>query len=97
MVQREYADRWGLAGRKLNRDGVLTGWELVQEKAAGGPAGHGLGFETEALSYHLFLHDYGVEYVTWRPWDGHLRAAPCAVCFTPWPWSRAIGCTWFQV
>lgn len=47
-IQSLYIDEWGLVNRKLDRDKIATGWELVSKKSG------------EVLSYHLFLHSYGI-------------------------------------
>lgn len=41
-----HGDQWGLTDRRVDRQGVAGGWELV--------------FGGSALSYHLFLHDYEI-------------------------------------
>jgi hypothetical protein len=46
QLQRMHAVGWELEGRRKDRDGVATGWELVHDDVL--------------LSYHLFLQDYGV-------------------------------------
>jgi len=47
-VQATHGKEWGLAGRRCDRGGIAAGWELV--------------FNGSALSYHLFVHDYGIEH-----------------------------------
>ena len=58
LIEAEAGESWGLTGRARNREGALMGWELVQEEGLleGGSLG------TVVLSYHLFLHDYGIEH-----------------------------------
>ena len=50
--------RWGLDGRQQSREGTLMGWELVFEAGLleNGDVGK------VVLSYHLFLHDYGIKH-----------------------------------
>ena len=47
-LQITYADQWGIASRKRDRDGLNVGWEIVHNG--------------RALSYHLFLNDYNVNH-----------------------------------
>ena len=58
LIEAEAAETWEISGRRPNREGSLMGWELVQEE--GELEGGGLG--TVVLSYHLFLHDFGIEH-----------------------------------
>ena len=57
QLQSSHAAAWGLDGRRVDRDGLHLGWELVHRRRGGGaaPAGH-----VEVLSYHLFLRSYDV-------------------------------------
>merc|ERR1711924_301439 len=48
ILQEAYGQQWGLSDRRLDRHGLALGWEVV--------------FCDSALSYHLFLHDYGVKH-----------------------------------
>lgn len=45
-LQHAHGPGWGLTGRRRDRHGLASGWELV--------------FRGSALSYHLFIHDYGL-------------------------------------
>jgi hypothetical protein len=58
IIETNFGEEWGLAGRRRSREGAFMGWELVQEEGLleGGSVG------TVVLSYHLFLHDYGIEH-----------------------------------
>ena len=57
LLERAHAVRWGIAGRMRDRDGLSVGWELVRDDGSSG------GGEGEvALSYHLFLSDYGIRH-----------------------------------
>lgn len=47
-IQSLHSHQWGIGNRKLDRDQVATGWELVTAK------------DNQILSYHLFLHTYGI-------------------------------------
>lgn len=47
-LQQAHGGAWGLTGRSSDRHGLAFGWELV--------------FHGSALSYHLFLLDYGVRH-----------------------------------
>lgn len=48
-LQSRFMDQWGLGNRRLDRDNIATGWELVTET------------DGTVLSYHLFLHSYGIK------------------------------------
>ena len=48
-IQSIYEAEWGLLGRRNDRDGVATGWELVNDT------------DGSILSYHLFLGSYGIK------------------------------------
>lgn len=52
QLQNKYLYEWGLDGRRLDRDKLASGWELVVQ---GGGKG------STVLSYHLFLHAYGIQ------------------------------------
>ena len=45
-MQSTFEEEWGLIGRRLDRDGIATGWELVNDA------------DGSILSYHLFLSSY---------------------------------------
>ena len=47
-IQSLHSHQWGIDNRKLDRDQIATGWELVTAK------------DNQILSYHLFLHTYGI-------------------------------------
>ena len=47
-IQSIYGLEWGLSGRRNDRDGIATGWELVNDN------------DGSILSYHLFLSSYGI-------------------------------------
>lgn len=49
QLQSSYLQEWGLSGRRLDRDGIATGWELVNDT------------DGSILSYHLFLSSYGIK------------------------------------
>lgn len=49
-LQELYMEEWGLENRRLDRDRLATGWELVN------------GTDGNTMSYHLFLHSYGVKH-----------------------------------
>ena len=48
IFQDTYAEEFSISGRKLDRDGLHVGWDVLHEG--------------RAMSYHLFLDDYGVEH-----------------------------------
>ena len=48
-IQSMYQAEWGLSDRRLDRDGIATGWELVND------------VDGSILSYHLFLSSYGIK------------------------------------
>merc|ERR1719231_2007768 len=48
MLQQTFREQWGLRDRPLDRHGLMAGWELLHDESA--------------LSYHLFMHDYGIEH-----------------------------------
>jgi hypothetical protein len=56
LLEATHGGAWGIDGRKRNREGSLVGWELVQEEGEHEDGTVGM----LALSYHLFLHNYGV-------------------------------------
>merc|ERR1712194_958945 len=47
-LQSAHGAAWGLQQRPKDRQGVAAGWEVV--------------YKGSALSYHLFLHDYGLQH-----------------------------------
>ena len=48
-IQAMFQAEWGLSDRRLDRDGIATGWELVND------------IDGSILSYHLFLSSYGIK------------------------------------
>ena len=48
-IQSIFGVEWGLSGRRNDRDGIATGWELVYDT------------DGSILSYHLFLDSYGIK------------------------------------
>ena len=48
-IQSIFEAEWGLSDRRLDRDGIATGWELVND------------IDGSILSYHLFLSSYGIK------------------------------------
>ena len=48
-IQSNFEAEWGLFDRRLDRDGIATGWELVNDA------------DGSILSYHLFLSSYGIK------------------------------------
>lgn len=48
-IQSIFQTEWGLLDRRLDRDGIATGWELVND------------VDGSILSYHLFLTSYGIK------------------------------------
>ena len=48
-IQSIFEAEWGLSDRRLDRDGIATGWELVND------------VDGSILSYHLFLSSYGIK------------------------------------
>ncbi len=57
QLQSLYQHDWGLGGRRLDRDNLATGWEIVSSgKRNDGENDQSL----EVMSYHLFLHSYGI-------------------------------------
>ena len=63
-IQSQYGSLWGLEGRRLDRDGVYLGWELVYSGTHGNcDVGDNMmdGKDGYVLSYHLFLHNYGIQ------------------------------------
>ena len=59
LLQDSYGDAWGLMDRRLDRDRIAIGWELVQQRVDVGGGGEE-SRSLEVMSYHLFLHSYGV-------------------------------------
>jgi curved DNA-binding protein CbpA len=57
-LETEFGEAWGITDRRRSREGAFMGWELVQEAGLleGGSRGN------VVLSYHLFLHDYGIQH-----------------------------------
>jgi len=62
-IQSQFASSWGLEGRRVDRDGIYLGWELVfsekgnvRELRAAQDTEH----DGNVLSYHLFLHSYNI-------------------------------------
>ncbi len=51
-IQSQFAPGWGLEGRRLDRDGIQLGWELVHVTNQD---------DAHVLSYHLFLHSYDIQ------------------------------------
>ena len=65
-IQSYYKDAWGLDGQRLDRDGLYLGWELVHcgnepTDCASGDNDRNNGGDVSILSYHLFLHSYGIQ------------------------------------
>ena len=48
-IQSIFQTEWGLLDRRLDRDGIATGWEIVND------------IDGSILSYHLFLSSYGIK------------------------------------
>ena len=61
-LQARFGSEWGLAGRRRDRDGVALGWELVHVRHAADGVRGDEDTDGAVLSYHLFLHNYGVEH-----------------------------------
>lgn len=61
QLQSLYQKNWGLEGRKLDRDKIAIGWEIACEmnKHDDGDGGNN-DTSLEVMSYHLFLHSYGI-------------------------------------
>ncbi len=57
-LETEFGEAWGITDRRRSREGAFMGWELMQEEGLlqGGSIGN------VVLSYHLFLHDYGIQH-----------------------------------
>eukprot|EP00578_Thalassiosira_sp_NH16_P031533 CAMPEP_0181079384 /NCGR_PEP_ID=MMETSP1071-20121207/2001_1 /TAXON_ID=35127 /ORGANISM="Thalassiosira sp., Strain NH16" /LENGTH=171 /DNA_ID=CAMNT_0023160783 /DNA_START=555 /DNA_END=1066 /DNA_ORIENTATION=- len=57
-IQSCFSVAWGLDGRRVDRDGLYLGWELVYCCN-----GHGKKDSEDGvvLSYHLFIHSYGIQ------------------------------------
>jgi hypothetical protein len=60
-IQNQYAEDWGLGiiDRRVDRDGLYLGWELVYGTNDEEECGNGKGCGS-VLSYHLFLSSYGI-------------------------------------
>ena len=63
-IQSKYGVSWGLEGRRVDRDGVYLGWELLY--CGNGASGNDTAEDSERnghviLSYHLFLLTYGIK------------------------------------
>mmetsp|Transcript_19165 Transcript_19165/g.23583 ORF Transcript_19165/g.23583 Transcript_19165/m.23583 type:complete len:291 (-) Transcript_19165:1751-2623(-) len=52
QLQSIYLSEWGLDGRRLDRDNIATGWELVCKNIVTD--------SIEVMSYHLFLNSYDI-------------------------------------
>ena len=61
ILQDSYLEDWGLAGRRKDRDGIASGWEIVcQQSRTEGVKDHDSSLHV--MSYHLFLHTYGIQH-----------------------------------
>lgn len=58
QIQTSNAATWGLHDRRVDRDGLYLGWELVH---CGNQCGSVASGDGRALSYHLFLHSYDIQ------------------------------------
>lgn len=57
-LQSRYLEEWGLEGRRLDRDQLSTGWEIVCRDRYSEDENDQDAIEV--MSYHLFLHSYGI-------------------------------------
>lgn len=58
-IQGHYETEWGLLGRRLDRDKVRTGWELIcPDRRKKKKSEHDL----LVMSYHLFVHSYEIQH-----------------------------------
>jgi len=75
QIQLSFMEEWGLSGRKLDRDRIATGWELI--KVVPHPKkiqqqtttnrntdanADAVEDSLEVMSYHLFLHSYDIQH-----------------------------------
>ena len=74
QLQSIYLNNWGLNGRRLDRDKIAIGWEIVcqklqdgdevtnsdDEQSVGASKSTSNSDSLEVMSYHLFLHSYGI-------------------------------------
>ena len=61
QIQMSFIKEWGLEGRRLDRDKIATGWELVVESIKWFDEEEKESVQSlSVLSYHLFLHSYGI-------------------------------------
>lgn len=75
QIQSSFKEEWGLSGRRLDRDRIATGWELIKVGIPGkckeseaktdcdcNVDGEGDGYSLHVMSYHLFLHSYNIQH-----------------------------------
>jgi curved DNA-binding protein CbpA len=63
QLQSLYQTDWGLEGRRLDRDKLATGWEIVctsTDTDTDNRLSNDVPDSTEVMSYHLFLHSYNI-------------------------------------
>jgi len=62
-IQSLFKEEWGLSGRRVDRDNIATGWEMVKLNTGKGETCLNSG-DTLLLvmSYHLFLHSYDIQH-----------------------------------
>lgn len=74
QIQSSFMEEWGLSGRRLDRDRIATGWELIKvvqlaHEKEGTAADRitnanadGSEDSLAVMSYHLFLHSYDIQH-----------------------------------
>jgi len=68
MIQDRYEEEWGLLGRRLDRDKIRTGWELIcfnrknESKDNASDQDPRLDQDSLVMSYHLFLRSYDIQH-----------------------------------
>ena len=68
MIQERYEEEWGLLGRRLDRDKIRTGWELIcfnrknESNDNASDQDPRLGQDSLVMSYHLFLRSYDIQH-----------------------------------
>jgi curved DNA-binding protein CbpA len=73
IIQERCEEEWGLLGRRIDRDKIRTGWELIcsdrrkqmtADRKNDDASDRELSSDHDSLvmSYHLFVHSYGIQH-----------------------------------